>query len=132
VAAAPTRYPADLVLSGPRTSTSPAWVVAVQTDRISIWDERGSLLGEWLTFVAHWPERRTLFVGDTALRGIALDGTTTFEIPLGDFRVGQAVVVRFTPVPMAANRSRTPHSSKPSTEPTKVLRPAGVQLVIRT
>jgi hypothetical protein len=99
----PTRYPAGLVLSGPRTGATPAWVVALQNDRISIWDERGSLLAELstrasdVTAVADWPERRTLLIGDTTLRGRNLDGTLAFEIPLGDFRFSEAVAIRFVP-----------------------------------
>jgi len=99
----PALYPAGLLLSGPRTSTSPAWVVAVQSDRVSIWDERGSPLGAFsisaprLKGIADWPERRTLLDGDTTLRGLVLDGTQAFEIPLGDFHFSQAVAVRFTP-----------------------------------
>lgn len=98
-----TRYPAGLVLSGPRTGPTPAWVVALQNNRVSIWDERGSPLAEFstavpgVTVVADWPERRTLLIGDTTLRGHNLDGTVAFEIPLGDFRFSEAVAVRFVP-----------------------------------
>ena len=57
----PTRYPAGLLLSGPRAGATPGWVVALQTNLISIWDENGSPLADLanptpgVTAVADWP-----------------------------------------------------------------------------
>jgi hypothetical protein len=99
----PAHYPASLVLSGPRTPTTPAWVAALQNDRITVWDEAGSLLAELSNghrgriMIVDWPIRRTLLRGAETARGLGLDGAQIFDIPLGDFHFVDAVTVRFSP-----------------------------------
>jgi len=100
----PTRM-AHLVGVAPRTPGSPAWIVAVEYGRLArIWDENGQPLAELpatardsVLGVIDWPETRALVLGATAARGIALDGTPLFEIPLGEFAPSEAMAVRFAP-----------------------------------
>jgi hypothetical protein len=96
---------AHLVGVAGRTPASRAWVVAAESGRrVLIWDETGQLLAELplaardaVYGVVDWPEARALVMGGAAARGIALDGTPLFEIPLGDFYLSDVLAVQLTP-----------------------------------
>jgi hypothetical protein len=96
---------AHLVAVAPRTRGGPGWVAALEYARVvRVWDEQGEPLAELpvsaddvLVGIVDWPEARALTFGGAAVRGIALDGTPVFEIPLGDFRASQVLAARFGP-----------------------------------
>src|SRR5262249_52396630 len=100
----PTRM-AHLVAVAPRTPTVPGWVAAVEYARVvRVWDEHGEPLAEppvpadgIRVGIVDWPATRALTFGGAAVRGIALDGTSVFDIPLGDFHASQVLTARFGP-----------------------------------
>jgi hypothetical protein len=88
----------------PASDTSPAWVVGLEYGRkVLVWDAAGRLLGERAATAEDSPltavdsfAGRALVHGGTSARGVGLDGTGLFDIPLGDFVLSQAIGVRLS------------------------------------
>ena len=92
---------ADIAALLPRAQGLPGWVVGAEYGvRALICSDSGELLGTLplppgvITAAADFANQRLLFVGSTAVRGYALDGTLRAEISLGDFAATQIAGVR--------------------------------------
>jgi hypothetical protein len=94
-----------LVDVAPRTAASPAWIVAAQYQAtVHVWDDQGNVLAElaWpgdpVSGIVDWPSARHLVVAGTEVRGLRLDGSTAFDLPVGDhMRLQQATAVHWSP-----------------------------------
>lgn len=99
----PTRLSSLMALAA-RSEASPAWLVGLEYGRVvQVWDETGKLLAELphrdessVAGVVDWPERRALLLGGSPARGVGLDGRSAFEIPLGDFTLGEGLALSFS------------------------------------
>jgi len=88
----------------PRTSESPAWIVATEYGRkVLVWDENGRQLTELavtaeaspLAVVDSFAGRAFVYGGQSA-RAFDLHGKSLFEVPLGAFTLSTATAVRFS------------------------------------
>lgn len=94
--------PYKLVLA-PRTATEPAWVVGYEYNRpTKVWDENGTVLGEFAPFgsngpvaVVDRPDGRGLLLKEGTVRVVSIDGQDLFRFPLEGITVVSGLSVRF-------------------------------------
>jgi hypothetical protein len=97
----PCSYGSGLLLSSPSRESEPAWVAAVGTDAVRVWDPEGRPLGERpaspgvLAIVDFAGGRALVRGGSATLLAETLGGSPVLTLDLGDFRPSDAVSVRF-------------------------------------
>ena len=100
-----TPFGAGLVLSeSSRTGSRPGWVVSfVHPGSITIRDHTGAVLAKLPAgeggpvTVGEWKDRRVILTGTSSVRGLELDASAVFDVPLGDFTLSHALTIRFAP-----------------------------------